>query len=115
MSLDVYLSMPSSDPDSCDDPDEVYSDNITHNLNEMAAEAGIYKALWYPEEVGITTAKQLIEPLSKGLELMKREPERFIALNPLNGWGSYDIFVPWIERYLNACRKYPNAIVEVSR
>jgi len=77
--------------------------------------AGIYKHLWRPEEIGITKARQLIEPLSIGVALMKREPQRFIALNPSNGWGSYDGFVPWIERYIAACCEFPEAEVSVSR
>ena len=36
--------------------EEVYSANITHNLGGMADEAGIYEALWRPEEVGIAKA-----------------------------------------------------------
>lgn len=93
----------------------VFDANITHNLNRMAHEAGIYEHLWRPEEIGITTAKQLIEPLCVGLMLMKRQPERFEELNPSNGWGSYEVFVPWIERYLAACCEYPDATVRVSR
>ena len=92
-----------------------YSANITHNLGCMAAEAGIYKHLWRPEEIGITKARELIDPLSYGVALMKREPERFIALNPPNGWGSYDGFVPWIEQYITACCEFPEAEVSVSR
>jgi hypothetical protein len=97
------------------DVNEVYSANITHNLNKMAGEAGIYEALWRPEEIGITKAGQLIEPLEKGLALMESDPGRFKAFNPKNGWGSYDGFVPWVEKYLSACREYPDADVCVSR
>lgn len=107
MSLDVYLEVVQ--------PCQVFEANITHNLTSMANEAGIYKELWRPEEVGITVARQLIEPLTKGLELMKSDPERFERHNPSNGWGSYKGFVPWIERYLDACREYPEAAVRVSR
>jgi len=32
-----------------------------------------------------------------------------------NGWGLYEDFVPWIERYLAACEEYPEAIIRVSR
>lgn len=82
---------------------EVYTSNITHNLGAMAREAGIYEHLWRPDELGITRARQLIEPLSIGLSLMRREPERFRKLNPTNGWGDYDGFVDWIASYLEAC------------
>lgn len=55
----------------------VYSANITHNLNTMAKEAGIYKHLWRPEEIGITKASQLIEPLVAGLNALIADPEKF--------------------------------------
>lgn len=92
-----------------------YSANITHNLNRMAEEAGIYQHVWRPEELGITHARQLIEPLRLGIALMRSEPARFRALDAPNGWGKYDAFVPWLERYLAACEMYPDATVEVSR
>ena len=52
MSLDVTLTNA--------DGAEVYSANITHNLNRMAMEAGIYECLWRPDEHGITKAAQII-------------------------------------------------------
>lgn len=94
---------------------EVFTANITHNLVKMANEAGIYKHLWRPDEIGITKARELIEPLTDGLALMQSESDRFEALNPENGWGSYDRFLPWIARYLEACRTYPDADVSVWR
>ena len=94
---------------------EVYSRNITHNLNKMAGEAGIYECLWRPEEIGITNAKQLIEPLRKGLALLKSDPARFSQSNPENGWGSYSGLVDFVEDYLAACEAHPGAAVSVSR
>ncbi len=94
---------------------EAYHANITHNLGMMAAEAGIYKHLWRPEEIGITKAGQLIEPLGAALALLKSDPERFKKFNPENGWGSYEMFVPWVEDYLAACKANPEASIEVSR
>lgn len=94
---------------------EVFWYNITHNLGKMAREAGIYEALWRPEEIGITKASQLIEPLQAGLIMLQAEPERFTTLNPENGWGSYEGLVDFVVEYLNACLRYPDADVSVSR
>lgn len=107
MSLGVYLT----------DGDEsmLFSANITHNLGRMAGEAGIYKHLWRPEEIGITKARDLIEPVAAGLALMVAEPERFKAFDAPNGWGLYRNFLPWVAEYLEACRMYPDANVSVSR
>ena len=93
----------------------VYSGNITHNLNSMAEEAGIYKHLWRPDEIGVTKAHQLVEPLRVGLALLKSYPERFEKHNSPNGWGLYKHFVPFVEEYLAACEQHPDADVSVWR
>lgn len=95
--------------------DTVYESNITHNLNKMADEAGIYSHLWRPEEIGINKAEQLIEPLKTGLKLLKSDPARFGKLNPSNGWGTYEGLVNFVTAYLDACIRYPQAEVSVSR
>lgn len=94
---------------------EVYESNITHNLNKMAEEAGIYKHLWRPEDLGMKFAGELMQPLKDALVLLKEKPEAFKAFNPDNGWGSYEVFVDFVEHYLNACIEYPDAEISVSR
>lgn len=94
---------------------EVYTANITHNLNVMANRAHMYYALWRPDEMGWTHARDIIEVLAKGLRDLKATPGPFKKLNPENGWGSYDGLVAFVEEYLAACRKYPDARIEVSR
>lgn len=107
MSLDVYLTAVR--------PTEVYWANITHNLGKMAKEAGIYQALWRPEEIGITHAEQLIEPLSVGLTKLKADPMYYSQFNAPNGWGMYEHFVPFVEKYLEACKANPDAEVRACR
>jgi hypothetical protein len=107
VSLDVYLEAVRKT--------EVYNANITHNLGKMAKEAGIYYYLWRPDEIEVTKAEQLIEPLKIGLLLMRKYPERFKEFDDAAGWGTYDQFVPWIEQYLKACKENPDAEISVSR
>ena len=107
MSLDVYLK--------AIQPCVIYQRNITHNLNKMAMEAGISKELWRPDEIGVTKAKQLIEPLHEGLVRLLAYPVRYKKFNPENGWGDYDGLVAFVQEYLGACEKNPEADVEVSR
>lgn len=97
------------------DPEEVFEWNITHNLAKMADQAGLYECLWRPDENEIEKASQLIEPLKKGLDSLKSDPNRFKKLNPENGWGSYEGLVSFVENYLKACEKYPDAMIGVSR
>lgn len=113
MSLDVYLKTKKCE--CCGKSDGVFWLNITHNLTDMAEEAGIYGIVWRPDENNITHAKQLIEPLKAAIKSLKDEPERYKKFEPENGWGSYDGFVEWLKEYLEACEKYPEAEVEVSR
>ena len=140
MSLDVHLSRKrylSYDEGKTytEDTEEFYWANITHNLGTMADKAGIYEALWRPhrlkenynisendheadlkfEEENKITAKDIIPFLEKGLADLKARPEYFKTFNSPNGWGMYKHFVPFVEEYLNACKKYPDAIVSVSR
>lgn len=93
----------------------VYDANITHNLTDMAKAAGIYMEVWRPGEAGITKAEQLIEPLTRGIAAMRADPARFKRLDSPNGWGLYQNFLPWLERYLEACQEYPGADVRASR
>ncbi len=95
--------------------EEVYWANITHNLNTMADEAGIYQALWRPEEIGKTKANEIIELLEKGLTDLKLRPEYFEKFNSSNGWGTYEHFVPFVEKYLEACKENPDAVISISR
>ena len=107
MSLDVHLTKVM--------PTTVFSSNITHNLGQMAKAADIYDHLWRPEEIGITKAEQLIEPLTVALAVLKYNPTCFEKLNAPNGWGMYENFVPFVENYLKACQANPDAEVSVSR
>lgn len=93
----------------------VYDANITHNLGEMADKAGIYYALWRPEEIGKIKASEIIELLEKGLSDLKERPKYFEKFNSPNGWGMYEDFVPFVEEYLNACKEHPDTTIEVSR
>lgn len=107
MSLDISLLR--------EQPTEVYSGNITHNLGAMAQAAGIYRHLWRPDEIGVSKAGELIKPLTAGLKKLNANPAKFEKFNAPNGWGLYEHFVPFVEEYLNACKQFPDAIVEVSR
>jgi hypothetical protein len=95
--------------------DQVYSANITHNLNKMASEVGIYEYLWRPDEIGVDRASRLVAPLRDGLALLQTKPEQFKRFNPSNGWGTYEGLVKFVRDYLVACEQYPEAEVSVSR
>lgn len=122
--------------DTIVETNEVFSYNVTHNLGQMAVEAGVYEALWRPyrlvdrytpfsrdeyqlesdfEAATEIKAKMLIDPLREGLHKLKSNPERFKKFNPENGWGCYEGLVDFVEQYLEACYNYPDTVVRVSR
>lgn len=125
MSLDIYLQgppkrvacyCPCCDHEHWREARNVYyTRNITHNLNEMAEEAGIYEALWRPEEIGVNKASQLISPLSEGWTKLVANPQHFKQFNPENGWGCYEGLVEFVADYLEACEQHPNAEVYACR
>ena len=94
---------------------EVFHWNITHNMAKCAEEAKIYQYLWRPDELNIKQAKKLINPLREGLHKLKSEPEKYKKFNPENGWGNYEGLVTFVEKYLDACYKYPDAEIGISR
>jgi hypothetical protein len=115
--------------------EEMYSANITHNLGDMASEAGIYEALWRPyrlkegynipeddhnaeykfEEENPVRAFEIIPIIEKGLKDMLARSEHYKTFDSPNGWGLYVHFIPFIERYLEALRKYPESFIECDR
>lgn len=111
MSLDIWFTIPLNTGKEIIQH-EVFSTNVTHNLNTIAEKAGIYEALWHKQ--GITKAEDYIELLSNTLVMMKNHPNYFKQFDASNGWGTYEHFVPWLERLLEACHTYPIADVGVS-
>ena len=107
MSLDVYLED--------ENGETLYWRNITHNLNTMAGTAGIYEALWRPEELGITTAHQLIVPISKGITFLAMQRRICEQDNAPNEWGTWEGLYDFCCSYLKACSEHPLATVRASR
>lgn len=89
---------------------EVFWANTTHNLSQMANAAGLYDPIWQ----GSGLAKDLIPALESGIKWLKKNKEEAESYNAPNGWGTYEHFLPWVERYLEACKKYPESRVSVS-
>jgi hypothetical protein len=117
-----------------EEKEEIYHDNITHNLNVMAEKAGIYKALWRPyqlhkdyvhtedykkemafEDSVTIIASDIISIIEQGLDLLKNRPDYFSKFNSPNGWGTYVHFMQFVKKYLAALKQNPNSIVIVDR
>jgi hypothetical protein len=111
MSLDIYLkSQPC--PHCKREAEELHWQNITHNLNKMAAALDIYEILWHPPLN--TTAKDLIRPLQFAIGEMIAHPNKYKQYDAPNGWGLYIHFLPWLQKLLAACEEHPTATITVS-
>jgi hypothetical protein len=139
MSLDVYLIDKEDWQKAKDNEDPLwgkeydsflYQANITHNLNVMARVVSeeFYQALWHPhklilgleddeynDEVGPPIlAQEIVTYIETGLETLKKDSEKFVRYNASNGWGTYETFVPWLEKYVKALKDNPNSLIMVS-
>lgn len=117
MSLDVYLKL-----NCCAvcgrGETEVFTRNITHNVNGIAEAIGVYGAVWRPEENGISKAHQVAEVLRPALEKLRANTDGYRdyrRLEPENGWGSVEGLINFLEAYLAACEQHPQADVAVWR
>lgn len=113
MSLDVDLMVTQ--------PVSVYSENITHNLTDMAQHVvlsnglTLYQILWRPDEHTLKFARDISDMLDEGWNILLADPEKFKKYNPPNGWGSYDGLCNFVYKYRNACWDNPDAELRISR
>lgn len=117
MSLDVDLMVTK--------PSSVWNYNITHNLGEMARavvvdpdleeQLTLYHVLWRPEEYDLHLAHEISDYLNVGYQMLVADPIRYKAMNPENGWGSYEGLCRFVYEYRNACWDNPFAELRVSR
>jgi hypothetical protein len=117
-----------------DEYDYLYEANITHNMNIMAGEAGLYDPIWRPhrlkpdydrsfthiqewehEDKNPSIAGDIIKPIERGLADLKARPDYFKKFNPPNKWGDYDGFLRFVENYLEACKANPTSRIFISR
>jgi hypothetical protein len=123
MSLDFYLVNSEEEQwehtcSECYQPhmtkrnEDYFSSNITHNLNTMFEQAGVYDILWHGD--GLIAGEQ-VEKLEKALATMRSDPARFKKYEASNGWGTYLDALRWLQEIIHACKEYPKAIIRCSR
>ena len=94
--------------------DEVWHENITHNMNKMAhqvpvGEHTLYEYLWRPDEIGIThITREYAIAVFNGLMFLKEHKEDLLpfepSIDPKTGtrWGSYDLLVDFCASLVDA-------------
>ena len=93
-------------------PVAVFTAGYTHNVTKMWIKAGVHHALYDSQG---KLAKDVIDDLRKGADLMRENPNDYVLLNPPNGWGDYYGALSVLCRILDACERNPDAVIEISR
>ena len=107
MSLDIWLTETITIEDAT-----VVSKNITHNLNEMWQQLGIYDALYNSEG---KKAKDVLPVMREGLRLMIENPVHFKRFSAPNGWGTYEQALPWLVELVAEFEEHPNGVIGISK
>jgi len=118
MNLYVKLRIEGITCDKCGnkkDDEIVFEKSITYNLARMARVCGVYHACWKPEKINCFQAKHILKLLRQGLTNLQAFPDFYKQFNASNDCGIYDQFIKFLNEYINACKKYPEAIITVWR
>jgi len=111
MSLD--LSIGSTPCPCCGHQTDKLSFNYTYNVSPMWYK--IYPDSKHMVEIEGLTGKQACVTLCVALTELDLYPEEFIALNPENGWGSYEGFKEFISDLMKASISNPTLVWEACR
>lgn len=80
--------------------------NYTYNTSRMLYAVGID---W--NELTGKPLTEVLPVLKTGLGVLHAEPERFKAMNPPNGWGSYDGLCRVLQEVIAEFEKHPKAVL----
>lgn len=104
--------------------------NYTHNTNHMIRSASVPE--WVVEDVSVAEEVLFRKPVgglcwgdfdgkpgkhvsvfcAEILTELEANPEKYIAMNPPNGWGSYDTLIDFIRGVKAACDRFPTETFE---
>lgn len=84
--------------------------NYTSNVSGMWREAGADLAAFDGRPVW-----ECLPLLKLALTNLRSDPAKYRAMDPVDGWGSYDGVMPFLERLHEAMLAAPKATVRVSR
>lgn len=108
MSYDISLMINTS----IEDKEVAEIGNYTYNCSKMFVIASeCDKSLGDLHEMSCKDAEAIV---AKAVENMQKAPAKYKAMNPENGWGSYETFLPFIEKLLREIRANPNGKIDVS-
>ena len=108
MSWSFYMEIDTGGPE----PGTVTGDlNCTYNVSPM-----FYKALPFDDGIrGIEglRGEEALEPLRGGVKAMEDNPDEYKAMNPENGWGSYEGALDTLRELVKWCVEHPKATFRI--
>ena len=103
------LSLKTKPCTHCGRADDGGSWSYTYNTSPMLRAAGLV----VQDLVGQTGAV-CAERIAAALTVLRADPARFQAMNPSNGWGSYDGVCKVLDEVRAACAAHPDAVMDGS-
>lgn len=107
MSYDISLEIDTGGPNPASVGREF---NMTSNVAPMWRLAGADLAEFEGQYAG-----NVLHLLDKAIEDMAASPGKYTPLNPLNGWGSYDTCLEFLQELRAEFANHPQARVKVWR
>lgn len=112
MSADFDARTPGCEGCGCEGH-ELGSWNLTYNLSPMLRAAGFPG---WGDVVGkdarpVPTGRRVVPVFESVLAELLRDPATYRAMNPSNGWGTYDQAVEVFADFIETVRPHPDAVV----
>ncbi len=120
MSWSCWANAIATDPDGNEHSIPLGEWGTTHNTNKMVDAVAVYEhqdsyaprifgGCWWVVLEGATGAS-VAEFLTPVVAALQADPERFRAMNPDNGWGSYDTLLhECLEPMLTCAQAHPSS------
>lgn len=105
MGWDVYAKVKDVDGHE----HEVGEWGCTYNVSPMLRGAGLEMPEWTQEWIEKADSKTIASRLGDTIATLEADPGKFKAMNPSNGWGSYDGLLETLKDIHRVALEYPSA------
>lgn len=85
--------------------------NYTYNVHPMYTATGVIGDASLTKLFHHMPTLEAAEIADKIVEEMEKDPEKYIALSPENGWGSYDGALKFMRKISRYCKRMPHSTV----
>lgn len=86
-----------------------YGWSMTYNVSPMYREAFGHSIM----DLNGLPAPEAADRMEAALRDMENNPTKYKAMNPPNGWGSYEAAMSILRQMIPICRQHPKATFEI--